>query len=118
METIVTRNIPIQRFHAQARIAETVRRHSKMSEYLDVVTGDLVQQVSANIAMEDFQQEEEHVYPATWWDAVKARFAPRWFLRRWPARYVTVSITGRHIYPALLPVPGQDVITVYGMTIR
>jgi len=26
--------------------------------------------------------------PATWWDAVKKHFAPPWFRRRWPIRFV------------------------------
>ncbi len=26
-------------------------------------------------------------YPADWWQAVKQRFAPAWFLKRWPVEY-------------------------------
>jgi hypothetical protein len=26
-------------------------------------------------------------WPETWWDHVKLRFAPRWALRKWPARF-------------------------------
>lgn len=31
-------------------------------------------------------------HPRTWWDAVKIRFAPAWYLRRWPPDMVTVSL--------------------------
>lgn len=31
-------------------------------------------------------------WPRTWWDAVKLRFAPRWFLRRWPAEFDQIEI--------------------------
>lgn len=31
--------------------------------------------------------------PASWWEHVKERFAPRWFLRRWPV--VTRTLIGR-----------------------
>lgn len=48
--------------------------------------------------------EPEHVHaewPATWWDAVKQRFAPRWFLRRWPARIETLDVTRCGLYPEI-----------------
>lgn len=30
--------------------------------------------------------EESIKYPATWWDAFKIRFFPRWARKRWPSR--------------------------------
>jgi hypothetical protein len=27
-------------------------------------------------------------WPEDWWQAVKLRFAPRWFLKRWPVKFV------------------------------
>jgi hypothetical protein len=32
-------------------------------------------------------------YPSSWWDAVKERFAPQWFLKRYPSTFVTVVAT-------------------------
>lgn len=32
------------------------------------------------------QKCEPVIYPADWWQAVKQRFAPAWFLARWPAK--------------------------------
>lgn len=31
-------------------------------------------------------------WPRTWWDAVKERFAPAWFLKRWPVVYCRVLL--------------------------
>lgn len=31
-------------------------------------------------------------HPSTWWDAVKLRFAPKWWLRRWPVRMTEVTV--------------------------
>ena len=31
-------------------------------------------------------------WPATWWDAVKARWFPAWALQRWPATYEGVDL--------------------------
>lgn len=36
-------------------------------------------------------------YPKTWWDAVKQRFAPKWFLKRWPV--MEVVWTAKSFYP-------------------
>lgn len=42
-------------------------------------------------------------FPATWWDAVKERFAPDWMLARWPIQYQTITAS------AMLPdVPLPD----------
>lgn len=30
--------------------------------------------------------------PLSWWDHVKERFAPKWFLKRWPIQYRTIEI--------------------------
>ena len=40
--------------------------------------------------MTDFS-ERLH-YPADWKEAVKARFAPRWFKRRWPGVYISYDL--------------------------
>jgi len=40
-------------------------------------------------------------YPATWWDALKARWFPAWVLRRWPVRETAVTFTAHHDYPLL-----------------
>jgi hypothetical protein len=46
------------------------------------------------------QREEVARYPATWWDAVKERFAPEWFTRRWPIEYTTLGM--EVLYPKVL----------------
>jgi hypothetical protein len=38
-------------------------------------------------------------WPATWWDAFKERWAPRWWLRRWPAKYDHADFTVYRGYP-------------------
>lgn len=37
-------------------------------------------------------------YPQDWWQAVKNRFAPRWFLKRWPVLYTRHRISPQTIY--------------------
>ena len=49
-------------------------------------------------------------WPKTWWDAVKERFAPNWFLRRWPVDYHRIDVE-QPIYgptcPHLVTAPQQ-----------
>ncbi len=34
----------------------------------------------------------ERQWPKDWWEAIKLRFAPQWFLKRWPVQYERISI--------------------------
>ena len=47
-------------------------------------------------------------YPNTWWDAFKEAWAPDWFLRRYPVRYITVNVSLEETYPEFKPaIPGK-----------
>ena len=49
------------------------------------------------------RQGEALKYPADWWQAVRERFAPRWWLKRHPVHYFT-----RTAYEMLPAVPLPD----------
>lgn len=57
-------------------------------------------------------------YPCDWWEALKQRFAPTWFLRRWPVRETFKEVRLQAIWPTLrLLVPGHGprlILTVNG----
>lgn len=40
-------------------------------------------------------------WPATWWQHVKQRWAPRWCLKRWPVRMEHRIMEAQHYYPNL-----------------
>ena len=42
---------------------------------------------------------KEVKYPADWWQAFKARWAPRWWLDRWPVKHTTVRMEAVAFYP-------------------
>jgi hypothetical protein len=48
-----------------------------------------------------------HSYPANWWQAIKARWLPRWVLRPWPVKETTVTLTARELYPKIA-MPEQE----------
>lgn len=43
-------------------------------------------------------------YPRDWWEAVKARFAPRWVMDRWPVRMARHEVRLDAFYPKF-PLP-------------
>lgn len=42
-----------------------------------------------------------HRWPANWFEAVKERFAPKWFLKEFPVEYRGVTVDAYHSYPEL-----------------
>ena len=50
-------------------------------------------------------------YPLDWWEAVKERFAPAWFLKKYPVKYKTIDIDAKLLYPNLqIQVPNEQYV--------
>lgn len=45
--------------------------------------------------------KHSHRWPANWFEAVKERFAPKWFLKEFPVEYRGVTVDAYHSYPEL-----------------
>ena len=84
--------------------------------FLDEIAHDLIIRLRSHIwAEKESVQHHEIEYPRDWWQAVKERFAPRWFLERWPVEYTAHVIDVHAIYPSFRPaVPDQEWrLTIY-----
>ena len=46
-------------------------------------------------------REIESKWPADWWQAVRERWVPAWWLRRWPVRYKRERIEAWTVYPSM-----------------
>lgn len=57
------------------------------------------------------ETRREWTYPETWRDSLKDRFAPRWFLKRWPAHYKRVKFG--FIYPDIKPAPVDSLVYTF-----
>lgn len=61
---------------------------------------------------------ETRKFPRTWWDYVKERFAPKWFLKKWAVNYEVINVRLEkvdvtritNIYPGI-EVPRSDGVT-------
>lgn len=50
-------------------------------------------------------------YPANWIEAVKQRFAPKWFTRRWPVKMTEVFASLEETYPEFQQaIPGKKAV--------
>ena len=56
---------------------------------------------------------KKHVvsYPANWIEAIKQRFAPKWFTRRWPVKMTEVFASLEETYPEFQQaIPGKQAV--------
>ena len=103
----VYREVVLERREYLAQVAldqeqlEWCRRTAHREQILDEANHQLLLRLRASVY--GLEHPKKHVveYPKTWWDAVKVRFAPAWFLRKWPAEYVVVTASLSETYPGL-----------------
>ncbi len=69
-------------------------------EYASFLTDDLLIRLKAEVLGEHIRLPAIR-YPANWKEAVKERFAPLWFLKRWPVQYAEKAFDVRVVYPMM-----------------
>ena len=83
--------------------------------WVDEFVNQVVFSIRASIFAE-YGPERKIEYPATWVDALKARWMPEWVVKRWPklgANYKRYVLQAQVLYPDLkvsLPHEGHSVI--------
>jgi hypothetical protein len=87
-------------FYARTLLTEEVLRNTKVESYVDQRLRGLVIEMQAAIYGRKLGTDQ-YRWPATWWDAVKERFAPHWFLKRYPVQHRGVDVTAYHTYPTI-----------------
>jgi len=86
------------------------RRRFGAAYYIDArnlhldVTCDHVGEIACRLVADLYGFDtgsERHTWPATWWDAFKLRWFPRWALKRWPAQMKGVETMHGVVFPHL-----------------
>lgn len=76
-----------------------------------VFQDEIMRRMEYQLAMDIFaveHPEKTYRYPLDWWQHVKQRFAPRWFLKRWPVIERVVRVSFSECYPEFKPsLPGK-----------
>ena len=70
-----------------------------MADYMRDAT---VAQITGYFASQPLIPEINIAYPKDWLEAVKERFAPEWFLKRFPVRYVAHYAKVADLYPEFI----------------
>jgi len=67
----------------------------------------LVSQINGYVWGQELEAET-YSYPATWWDALKANWAPYWFVRRFPVHEKKFRVHFNVMYPNFkMAFPGE-----------
>jgi hypothetical protein len=85
------------------RILAQIENTARITVVVNHANGNLVRQIQQFIYGKDHPDKHIIRFPSTWWDAVKERFAPSWFLDRYPVRFTTYKATLSELYPDLTP---------------
>lgn len=88
------------RFGAQAVMGCNWVNDVQLKAYTDVVADNLVIALTAHVVGQQLKVAAIKA-PATWWDAVKERFFPRWLRRLMPVEYRLEVITAYALYPEI-----------------
>lgn len=89
-----------QEFFTQYKISPRALEllpQGKTELYLEKIADDLVLTLKHEIYGE--KAVKEFTYPATWWDGFKLKFFPKWLLRKYPAKYNTVTFNAYALLP-------------------
>lgn len=110
LSTFTTHEFLPMRLAARAQVSEA-RLRSQLPNgkwtvdiWRDAVIPGLIAEIRGFVAA---KKESVTVrYPADWWQAVKLRFAPQWFLGQWPVLYREVVVDARLMFQNF-PAPSE-----------
>jgi hypothetical protein len=83
---------------SRAAVSDAVLMNCRTDVVLDEMSRNLILTLKRFIAYRPMDGREFR-WPATWWDAVKQRFAPAWFLKRYPVQENVVKCSLRELWP-------------------
>jgi hypothetical protein len=76
------------------------RPEVSVSEHVNFMSDEIALMVRFYILGKQ-HETVEYSHPMGWWDAVKERFAPAWFTKRWPVRHTRHVLNVKQLFPKL-----------------
>lgn len=90
--------------HRQDSIAEErIKRDGQFDIFEDAVRQELVRSLMLEVWRESDKEVCVGEAPSDWWQAVKERFAPAWFKRKWPVQKTKFTAKASFHYPNYSP---------------
>jgi hypothetical protein len=121
-ESTGVRNIELRRkeicytSETDLRQIEWCKKNGKYEEFTDYIRHQLVMGLRAYVFGITHPKREVVIYPETWWDAVKDRFAPAWFLAKFPVKYIKVTASLSEVYPDIRPaIPDKHAVLMFSV---
>lgn len=102
--TYTTETLEKITFMVQTYITQELAKDFAIAPQIHVFIDQWFDNIVLQIRQSVLSQKLDEIsvrYPADWWQAVKERFAPRWFRRRWPIEWNKTTIDVRAIYPKM-----------------
>jgi hypothetical protein len=96
-----TINLEKVRIGVMTRVLDVWGQNCEITEVEDFLTNNLAVSLRSFCWCDEEREVVAAEWPADWWQAVKERFAPSWFLRRWPVKTKRASMTARVAYTKL-----------------
>lgn len=99
-------NLDLKRFRREFLFDEKWVDRAYYKEIKHDALDALILSLSADIYGRDHPERFLVRYPANWWEALKERFGPSWFLYRHPVKFTEVSASVQELYPEIEPPRG------------
>jgi hypothetical protein len=83
------------KFAAQMMVSQEVLETIAIEGFADPFADGFVMQLRLNVLGDRILRRDQEAtvqFPANPWQHLKDRFAPGWFLRRWPVRYAATTV--------------------------
>jgi hypothetical protein len=103
-------SIELERF--KFVVLAALDKHFAISAEVDF-SEHIADNITARVIQDIFGKTVEKLeirYPQDWKQAVKMRFAPQWFLKRWPVIYNHEVMELRALYPSIPDIPDHPYI--------
>jgi hypothetical protein len=95
LNTVMLEKIHI---YSRANIGRSCLMDMKGTSYIDFITQDMILQLEAYVLGRK-ETIKTFVYPVDWWQAVRQRWAPKWWLKRYPVINTTETVDVEAVWP-------------------
>jgi hypothetical protein len=103
--------LPVLKLTAQRALDESQIQFANLGsieQYTHHVAKELIFSLTARVANKDLGSFQ---HPKDWWQAVKERWAPKWFLKKYPVEYTVY--TAKAFYPDIKIPDHQEYVQFY-----
>ncbi len=93
------------RFSCRRYVDIRVLEDVKLEAFMDGIAQQMVAQLVASILgkCEDHEESQPLVIPADWWQAVRERWLPSWWLKRYPVKTKRLMLVKKTTYWRICP---------------